>query len=267
LQNSKLCMSSRYHPQSERQSEVMNRCLETYLRCFVGRQPKKWCQWLPWAKWCFNISFHTSSKHTPFEIAYGYPPPQVIPYKSGTTKVGAVEHRLMDRDKVLLVLKNNLEVAQNRMKQYSDRKRTERHFEVGGFVYLKLVPYQLQALAPHSYDKLQPRYYRPYEIVDKVGLVAYKLKLPTETKIHPVFHVSCLKRHLGPSITPQIELPQVSEDGLVHSIPQTILARRMYRKGKVARVQLLVQWKDQEEANATWEDFDEFKNKFPDFPL
>lgn len=173
----------------------------------------------------------------------------------------------MDRDKVLSVLKSNLEVAQNRMKQYSDRKRTERHFEVGEFVYLKLVPYQLQALAPHSYHKMQPRYYGPYAIVAKVGLVAYKLKLPLETKIHHVFHVSCLKRHLGPSVTPQIELPQVTADGLVHNIPEAILARMMYKKGKVAGVQLLVQWKDQEEANATWEDFEDMKNKFPYFPL
>ncbi|KAM2118243.1 hypothetical protein ACFX1R_011686 [Malus domestica] len=267
LQDSKLCMSSGYHPQSDGQSEVMNRCLETYLRCFVGGQPRKWVQWLPWAEWCFNTSFHTSTKHTPFEIVYGYPPPQVIPYEMGTTKMETVEQELMNRDKVLLILKNNLMVAQNRMKQYTDKKRTERYFEVGDFVYLKLIPYQLQALSPHSYHKLQPRYYGPYEILEKIGPVVYKLKLPSETRIHPVFHVSCLKRQLGPTIIPQTELPKVTDDGLTHNIPQAIIARRMYRKGNAAGVQVLVQWKDQEETSSTWEDFDEFQSKYPDFPL
>ncbi|KAM1291076.1 hypothetical protein ACFX2H_018035 [Malus domestica] len=230
LQNSSLCMSSGYHPQSDGQSEVMNRCLETYLRCFVGGQPKKWVQWLPWAEWCFNTSFHTSSKHTPFEIVYGYPPPQVIPYEMGTTKMETVEQELMNRDKVLSILKNNLVVAQKRMKQYTDKKRTERYFEVGDLVYLKLIPYHLQALSPHSYHKLQPRYYGPYEILEKIGPVAYKLKLPPETRIHLVFHVCCLKGQLGPTNIPQTELPQVTDDGLIHNIPQAILARRMYKK-------------------------------------
>ncbi|XP_068317065.1 uncharacterized protein [Pyrus communis] len=63
----------------------------------------------------------------------------------------------------------------------------ERQFEVGDSVYLKLVPYQLQTLSPHSYHKLQPRYYGPYEICEKAGNVAYKLNLPSSTKIHPVF--------------------------------------------------------------------------------
>ncbi|XP_050111859.1 uncharacterized protein LOC126590440 [Malus sylvestris] len=198
---------------------------------------------------------------------YVYPPPQVIPYKLGTAKVEVVEQGLLDKDMVLSVLKINLEVAHNRMKQYSDRKRIEMHLEVGELVYLKLVPYQLQALAPHSYHKLQLRYYSFYEIVEKVGMVVYKLKLPAKTKIHLIFHVSCLKRQLGYAITPQYVLPQVIEDGLAHNIPQAILARRMYKKGSVAGVQVLVQWNDQEEANATWEDFDELKNKFPDFPL
>lgn len=74
---------------------------------------------------------------------YGYPPPQVIPYELSTAKVEVVEQGLLDRDKVLPVLKNNLGVTHNRMKQYSDKKKTERHFEVGEFFYLKLVPYQL----------------------------------------------------------------------------------------------------------------------------
>ncbi|TQE07969.1 hypothetical protein C1H46_006377 [Malus baccata] len=245
----------------------MNRCLETYLRCFVGGQPKKWVQWLPWAEWCFNTSYHSSTKFTPFELVYGYPPPPIIPYEFGTAQVEAVGQGLLERDKILSMLKHNLELAQNRMKMQQDKKRTERQFEVGDFVYLKLIPYQLQALSPHSYHKLLPRYYGPYEIGEKVGNVAYKLNLPQHTKIHPVFHVSQLKKQLGIKVTPQTVLPQVVEDGLVGTTPVAVLARRIYKKGDVAGVQILVQWQEQEESEATWEDFDEFKVKYPSFPL
>ncbi|KAB2608149.1 hypothetical protein D8674_011317 [Pyrus ussuriensis x Pyrus communis] len=244
LQGSKLCMSSGYHPQSDGQTEVMNRCLETYLRCFVGGQPRKWVQWLPWAEWCFNTAYHTSSKYTPFEVVYGFSPPYIVPHEVGSTKVASVEQCMIERDGLLAVLKTNLQLAQNRMKVQADKKRIERHFNVGDMVYLKLVPYQLHSLVNHSYHKLQPRFYGPYAVIEKIGAVAYKLKLPEGSKIHPVFHVSCLKKQ---------------------DLPATILSRRMYKKGSVAGVQLLVQWQGKEAADATWEDFDEFQKRFPDF--
>ncbi|KAM1415152.1 hypothetical protein ACFX2I_006845 [Malus domestica] len=211
--------------------------------------------------------YHSSAKFTPFEIVYGYPPTQVLPYEFGTARVETVEQSLLERDKVLSVLKNNLEMAQNRMKVQHDKKRTERQFDVGDFVYLKLVPYQLQALSPHSYHKLQPRNYGPYEICEKIGKVAYKLNLPPNTKIHPVFHVSHLKKQLGSKVVPHNVLPQVVEDRLAGNTPVAVLARRIYKKGNVAGVQLLVKWQDQEESEATWEDFDEFKAKYPTFQL
>lgn len=178
-----------------------------------------------------------------------------------------MEQSLLERDKVLSILKHNLEMAQNRMKVQHDKKRFERKFEVGDSVYLKLVPYQLQALSPHSYHKLQPRYFGPYEICEKIGKVAYKLNLPPSTKIHPVFHVSHLKKHVGSNVEPQNVLPQVVNDGLAGNIPVAVLEMKVYKKGNVAGVQLLVQWLDQEELEATWEDFDEFKAKYPSFPL
>lgn len=95
LQGSKLCMSSGYHPQSDGQTEVVNRCLETYHRCFVSFQPKKWTIWLPWAEWCYNTSYHSSSKFTPFELVYGHTP-YVTPYERGTARLEVVEHGLLE---------------------------------------------------------------------------------------------------------------------------------------------------------------------------
>lgn len=85
LQGTKLNHSSAYHPQSEGQTKVLNKCLEGYLRCYAGLKPKKWVLWLALAEWWYDTSYHTSLKLTPFEALYGYPPPKLISYVPGTS--------------------------------------------------------------------------------------------------------------------------------------------------------------------------------------
>jgi transposase InsO family protein len=70
-----LLMSFAYHPQTDGQTEVMNKGLESYLRSFTGDRPKDWMQWLSLTEWTYNTSVHTSTKLFPFEAVYGYPPP------------------------------------------------------------------------------------------------------------------------------------------------------------------------------------------------
>lgn len=265
LQSSKLCMSSGYHHQSDGQTEVVNKCLETYLRCFVENKPKSWVKWLPWAERNYSTLYHIASKFTPFELVYGYPPPHVTAYEFGAAKVNIVEHELWERDHLLTVLKNNLAMAQNQMKVQANKNRTERKFEVGDYVYLRLLPYQLQPLASHSYHKLHPRYYRPYEVLERIGPVAYKLKLPERTKIHLVFHVCCLKKHVGNRDLQAATLPIITKDGKVQDAPLALLARRMYKKEDKAGVQLLIQWVGQEKNIVTWEDYDDYHSQFLEF--
>lgn len=69
-----LNMSSAYHPQTDGQTEHLNQCLETYLRCLVHPCPSKWSQWLSLAEYWYNTSFHSALGKTPFEVLYGYPP-------------------------------------------------------------------------------------------------------------------------------------------------------------------------------------------------
>jgi hypothetical protein len=137
LQGTSLKISTSYHPQTYGQTEV-NKGLENYLRCFAQDCPKHWTNWLPWAEFCYNTTWHSSTKMTPFEAVYCVPPPRLLIYIPGTTRVHAVKEVLRNREQILKLLHHNLKLAQQRMKKYADIQRTERTFELGQAIYLRL---------------------------------------------------------------------------------------------------------------------------------
>jgi hypothetical protein len=131
LQGTSLAFSSAYHPQSDGQTEALNKCLETYLRCYAGAKPKSWNFWLPLAEWWYNTNHHSATGFTPFEALYGYPPPTLLSYVPGTAANMAVDSQLRDRTATISLLKEHLHLAQNRMKIHADRHRTERVLRKG----------------------------------------------------------------------------------------------------------------------------------------
>ena len=98
-------MSSAYHPQSNGQTEVVNKSLEHYLRAFAVDRHHSWVDWLPLAEFWFNTNFHTSTKLTPFEALFGYPSPRLLDYILGTTKVDSVDVQLRIRQQLMALLK------------------------------------------------------------------------------------------------------------------------------------------------------------------
>jgi hypothetical protein len=85
-------------------------------------------------------------------------------------------------------------MAQNRMKQQADQGRSERQFVEGDQVFLRLQPDKQTSLKSEQCQKLSPKFYGPYIVLKRVGQVAYQLALPSQSKLHPVFHVFCLKK-------------------------------------------------------------------------
>ncbi|XP_035843990.1 uncharacterized protein LOC118490448 [Helianthus annuus] len=268
LQGTDLCLSSSYHPQTDGQTEVVNRTLEQYLRCFAGDRPKKWADWLPWAEFSYNTSTHSATKMTPFEAVYGRPPPRVLTYVPGTSKVQAVEELLIDRDKLLRDLRSNLMVARDRMKSKADLKRREVEFSVGDMVYLKLQPYRQTTMAFRLSAKVGPKFFGPYKVIERVGPVAYRLELPPDALIHNVFHVSLLKRCQGDPPTP-VSSEVVSKDlPPTGPQPEAVLEERVVKKGKYRpKTEVLVQWKGFPREEATWETKWRFQKAYSDFHL
>jgi hypothetical protein len=183
-------MSSSYHPQIDGKIEIVNKCLETYLRCFVIDKQNKWLQWLHLAEWWYNSTYHTTTKMTPFQALYGYPPPSWKELSINQTKVASVKEILDESQKVVQILKENLVIARNRMKQQIDQHRTEREFEIGEWVFVRLQPYKQLSLKQQGNNKLALKYYEPYQINRKISPVAYGLDLPDNSRIHNFFHGS-----------------------------------------------------------------------------
>ena len=101
-------MTSAYHPQTDGQTEVLNRYLEQYLRGFAAEHPKHWYSFLGRVEYHYNTSHHSAIGMSPFEALYGRPPPSIPTYIRGSSPIQAVEDTLITRDKVLQSLKQIL---------------------------------------------------------------------------------------------------------------------------------------------------------------
>ena len=178
-----------------------------------------------------------------------------------------MDQLLQERDLILNELKDHLCCAQSKMKSSANAHRRAVQFEVEDFVYIKLRLYCLRSLAKRPNEKLFPRYFGPYKVVQQIGLVAYKLELPSSTTIHPVFHVSQLRRALGSADLCQPLSPILAEDLEWLVEHDQVLDIRQSPNNNQTDIEVLIQWKGLPQFEASWESTDTIKEHFPDFHL
>nr|GEU65942.1 reverse transcriptase [Tanacetum cinerariifolium] len=231
-----LHLSTAYHPQSDGQTKVVNRCLECYLRCMSSKKPKSWSKWVSLAEYWYNTTYHTSIKTTPYEVLYGQPPSNLIAYIQGQCLVDPVDMTLAAREAMIQLLQFHMERAQNTMKTIADAKRTDREFEVGQWVYLKLQPHRQVTVRLGKYNKLNPNF-------------------------------SCLsaKKFKGPIPNTTAILPQCNEEGEILSVPVEVLDQRLGKVGNSAQVYVLIRWSNETKDDATWELHSDIVKRFPEF--
>lgn len=170
---------------------------------------------------------------------------------------------LTERQVFIEFLKTKLAPAQNRMKCYADQKRSDRVFQVGDEVLLKLQPYAQSSLVNRPCPKLVMKYYGPYKILEKVGTSAYKLERPLGSQIPPVFHVSQLKDYTSNHTPVFKELPAPPVLDIAQLEPELILDRHLTKKGNSAITRVLIKWSSLPVESTTWEDYYILKNRFP----
>ena len=179
------------------------------------------------------------------------------------SKVQAVEDQIEHQQQFLQLLKDNLTLAQNRMKQQAYQHRNKRSFDVGDWVFLRLQPYKQMSLKQAEKDnKLSPKYYGPYKVLQKIGTMAYKLELPASSRVHPIFHVSCLKKVIGGKLLSQTLLPELDKEGKIILELEAVTETRTRQLWNRSILEYLIKWKDLPAEDSTWED-ENFIQKHP----
>jgi hypothetical protein len=194
-QGTTLQYSTAYHPETDGQTEVVNRSLETYLRCFASDHPKHWFKFLHLAEFWYNSSFHTAIQMSPFEALYGRTPPTILDYVANQTPLPQLDSALQQRQIILSNLKQNLKRTRQLMEIQANQKRRDCVFYPGDRVLLRLQPYRQQTVQRRAGPKLSKRFFGPFTVLRRIGAVAYELDLPPSSKIHPVIHISQLRAY------------------------------------------------------------------------
>ncbi|GJX16941.1 putative reverse transcriptase domain-containing protein [Tanacetum coccineum] len=193
----RLDLSTAYHPQTGGQSRRTIQTLEDMLRVYVIDFSGSWDVRLPLAGFSYNNSYHSSIQCAPFEALYCRKcRSPVLWAEIGEGSLIGPELVLETTYKVVLI-KEKLKAARDHQKRYADKRRKPLEFEVGDQVLLKVLPWK-GVVRFGKKGKLAPRYVGPFKILERIGLVAYRLRLPEElNSVHDTFHVSNLKKCLA----------------------------------------------------------------------
>ena len=103
-------------------------------------------------------------------------------------------------------------------------------------------------------NKLSPKYCGPYKVLQMIGSMAYKLELPTSSRVHLVFHVSCLKKVISDTLPVQMMLPELNGEGKKILDPEEIIEIRTTRLWNRSILEYLIKWKSLRIEDSTWED-------------
>jgi hypothetical protein len=265
-------LSSAFHPQTDGNTERVNRVLEDMLRHFVDPTQADWDALLPLVEFAINDSYHESVRSTPFVLNYGKRPRlpmdlilrgEESPDVESTPTNDSADNIAARIQSVVSEAKQCLDAAQQRQKAYADQFRRDYTFAVGSDVLLSTKHINIKMKGT---PKLLPRWVGPFKVLQQINPVAYKLDLPASLKIHPVFHASLLKAYEPGRVTPPP--PPEVVDGEMEWEVESILAHKdvqVKRKKNrsrtpVFRRQYLVKWLGYDDTHNTWEPEEHCRN-------
>ena len=154
-----------------------------------------WDRHIPLVEFVYNNSFQSSIGMAPYEALYGRKCRTPLCWTELSEKKVIGSYLIQETEEKVKMIRERLKVATDRQKSYADMKRKDIRYEVSKKVFLKVSPWK-KVMRFGKNGKLCPRFIGPYEVIEKVGSVAYRLDLPQDLeKIHIVFHVSMLRRY------------------------------------------------------------------------
>ncbi|KAL0537322.1 hypothetical protein IC582_026299 [Cucumis melo] len=261
----RLDFSTAFHPQTDGQTERLNQVLEDMLRACELEFPSSWDSHLYLMEFAYNNSYQATIGMAPFEALYGKCCRSPVCWG----EVG--EQRLMGPELVqstneaIQKIRSRMHTAQSTQKSYADVRRKDLEFEVGDKVFLKVAPMR-GVLRFERRGKLSPRFVGPFEILERIDPVAYRLALPPSlSTVHDVFHVSMLRKYVpDPSHVVDYEPPEIDENLSYTEQPVEVLAREVktLRNKEIPLVKVLCRNHRVEEA--TWEREDDMRSRYPE---
>nr|GEU33955.1 putative nucleotidyltransferase, ribonuclease H [Tanacetum cinerariifolium] len=223
-------------------------------------------EYLCLVEFAYNNSWHASLKGAPFELLYGRKFRVPICWKEVGERVIEGPELVKVTNEKVSIAKGKLKEARSRQKSYADCHRRTLEFKPGDHVFLKVSPCRgVRRFGLKG--KLSPRFIGPFEILDRVGEVSYRLALPSQlSHVHNVFHVSLLRGYnYHPYHVIQYPFDKIREDLSFAEEPEAVLDRqeRVMRKKTIPLVKVL--WKNHPEREATWENEEMMRTDYPHF--
>ena len=238
----RLNFSIAFHPQTDGQSERVIQILEDMLRSCVIDYEGSWDRHISLAKFVYNNSFQSSIGMAPYEALYGRKCRTPLCWTELSERKVIGPNLIKETEEKVKMIRERLKVSTDRQKSYADMMRKYIRYEIGEKVFLKVSPWK-KVMRFGKKGKLSPKFIGPYEVIEKVGPVAYRLALPPDVeKIHNVFHVSMLRRYRSdPSHVVFLETIELRPDLTYKEEPVEILTREVkeLRNKKISLVKVL----------------------------
>ena len=230
--------STAFHPQTDGQTERMNRTLGDYLRHFISPTMDDWDKHLPAAEFAVNNAVQDSTLETPFRLVYGQHP--LTPH---TRRLPDAQNRqahvfVDQRQDMMARAKANLLAAQQRQKHYADKGRRDVDLKEGDLVLLSTKNIKFKD-PPGQARKFLPKFIGPFKIKQQVHAVAFRLELPSRMKIHNVFHTSLLKPYQGDARR-AAPAPEIIDGHEEYEVEQLLAHEIVGRKRRKPLIQYLV---------------------------
>nr|GEV90258.1 putative reverse transcriptase domain-containing protein [Tanacetum cinerariifolium] len=193
----RLDMSTAYHRQTDMQSDRTIQTLEDMLHGCVIDFRSGWERHLPLIEFSYNNSYHASIKAAPFEVLYGRKCRSPVCWAEVEDAQLIGLKLIHETIKKIVQIKQRIQATRDRQKIYANVRRKPLEFQVGDRVMLKVSPWK-GVVHFGKRGELNPRYIGPFKVLAKVGIVAYRLKLPEQlSRVHSMFYVSDLKKCLS----------------------------------------------------------------------